>query len=481
MISPEDIQEAIRQSEMEYGIVNSQRLASVRLMFTTGMLGSGLSEELVMRGIGLGVDAILADGGSTDSGPYYLGAAEPKTTESAVAEDLRILLTAARAADIPLVIGSCGTNGSDNGVNWIKDMVIEIALKGDLEFRLATIYSEQPASVIVEALQDGRIVDLAPSMPISEDIIRSCQHIVGVMGHEPMAAALAAGADVVLAGRATDTALVAAISLPLGFPPGPTWHAAKTVECGPFCTTDPLSGPVITEIDMDGFSVESVDPKTACTPTSVAAHMLYENANPFRMREPGGVLDTSDATYTAIDDRRVRVEGSRFETADQVTIKLEGSAVSGYETVSIVAIRDPSVVEAITTWSNGVHMILVAQVERLLGLEEDQYMVDIRRFGADGVLGDLERDQTPPREIAVALKVRASDQHTATAIAKLANPLLLHMPLPDMDHLPSFAFPFSPAEFERGPSYEFVLNHSVEVAAEGDMFRCELREVSNGR
>ena len=34
----------------------------------------------------------------------------------------------------------------------------------------------------------------------------SCAHIVGMMGHEPIVEALAAGADVVLAGRATDTA-----------------------------------------------------------------------------------------------------------------------------------------------------------------------------------------------------------------------------------------------------------------------------------
>jgi hypothetical protein len=54
------------------------------------------------------------------------------------------------------------------------------------------------------------------------------------------------------------------------------------------------------------------------------------------------------------------------------------------------------------------------------------------------------------------------------------------MPLPEMTHLPSYAFPFSPAEIERGPSYEFVLNHAVIVESESELFRTVTTEVSNG-
>jgi hypothetical protein len=74
--------------------------------------------------------------------------------------------------------------------------------------------------------------------------------------------------------------------------------------------------------------------------------------------------------------------------------------------------------------------------------------------------------------------VRAPRQETATAIAKIANPLLLHLPLPGMDHLPSFAFATSPAEIERGPSYEFALNHVLELERGTDLFRVDLGEVT---
>ena len=144
-----------------------------------------------------------------------------------------------------------------------------------------------------------------PALSLTSDLPR-CEHIVGLMGHEPIAAAIEHGADVVLAGRATDTAMLAAVPLMRGCPPGPSWHAAKIAECGGLCTTSPFAGGVLFTVDADGFTIEPLDPDNACTPTSVAAHMLYENADPFRMREPAGTLDTTDATYTAVDNRRAR-------------------------------------------------------------------------------------------------------------------------------------------------------------------------------
>ena len=83
------------------------------------MLGAGWNEATIERGLELGIDVITVDAGSTDSGPYYLGSATPKTTAKAVARDLRSLLRAAARADVPLIVGSCGTSGTDAGVDWV--------------------------------------------------------------------------------------------------------------------------------------------------------------------------------------------------------------------------------------------------------------------------------------------------------------------------------------------------------------------------
>ncbi len=449
---------------------------SIGVLVPSGMLGAGFDPATITRGISLGADIITVDGGSTDSGPYYLGAAQAKTAEAAVRQDLRLLLAAASYARIPVIVGSCGTSGTDSGVRWIADIVHATCAEDGLNPKVARIFSEQRADELLPRLRAGRIRPLEPSGPLDAAVLERCAHIVGMMGHEPIEQALRAGADVVLAGRATDTALTAALPLMRGMPPGPAWHAAKIVECGGQCTTDPSSGGVFARIDHAGFTVEPLDPDTACTPDSVAAHMLYETVNPFVMREPAGTIEVADARYSAVDARTVRVQGSRFEPAAQHTIKLEGAAVTGYETVSFTGIRDPRILAALDEWAELLRKVLTERVHSLLGLAADAWDADIRLYGHNAVLGDLEPAPAAPREAGVMLLVSARDQDTATAISKIADPLLLHLPLPGMTYLPSFAFATSPAHIDRGAAYEFVLNHVVDVDTPTELFRLELPE-----
>jgi acyclic terpene utilization AtuA family protein len=447
---------------------------SVGILVPSGMLGAGFSPETITRGIALGADVIAVDGGSTDSGPHYLGAGVAKTTEPAVRRDLRLLLAAASSARIPLVVGSCGTSGTDSGVNWVAGIVHAICAEDGLNLTIAKIFGEQDAGQLITQLERGRIHALPPSAPLDAATLNRCAHIVAMMGHEPIEQALRAGANVVLAGRATDTAVSAAFALMRGMPPGPTWHAAKVIECGGQCTTDPASGGVFARIDHSGFTVEPLDPDAACTPTSVAAHMLYETVNPYTMREPGGTIEVTDACYTAIDARTVRVEGSRFEPADQYTVKLEGAAITGYETVSFAGIRDPQILRSIDVWAEFFVKTLTGRVESVLELAAGSWGADLRLYGYNAILGDLEQAPATPAEVGVMLLVSAQDQELATAISKLANPLLLHLPLPTMTYLPSFAFATSPAHIDRGAAYEFVLNHVVDVDSPTGMFRLEM-------
>ncbi|WP_431874268.1 acyclic terpene utilization AtuA family protein [Amycolatopsis sacchari] len=454
--------------------MDNEPVESVRVLTPSGMLGAGWDHATVERGIALGADVISIDGGSTDSGPHYLGSASPKTTAKAVKRDLRSALTAAAAAGIPVIVGSCGTSGTDSGVDWVAGIVAEVMAEEGLDLKVARIYSEQNSAVLKEYLDAGRVHPLPPLGELRAETLESCTHIVGAMGHEPIVEALRAGAQVVLAGRATDTALAAAYPLMKGMPPGPTWHAAKIVECGGQCTTNPRAGGVLATIDADGFTIEPLDPAVSCTPTTVAAHMLYETVNPFEMREPDGTLDVRDARYTAVDDRIVRVEGSKFHAADQYTIKLEGARITGYETMSFSAIRDPLILADLDAWAELMHTILRQRVSQTLGLADDEYAFDLRLYGYNAVLDELEPESGPPREVGVMLLVNAPDQATATAVAKVANPLMLHLPSPGMDYLPSLAFASSPAEVERGAAYEFVLNHVVDCDNPTELFRIEM-------
>lgn len=444
---------------------------SVRILTPAGMLGAGWDQATIERGLALGVDVISVDGGSTDSGPHYLGSSTPKTTARAVARDLRSLLAAAARANVPLIVGSCGTSGTDAGVDWVAGIAAAVMAEQGLDLKVARIYSEQNAADLKEHLAAGRIHPLPPLGELEAETLESCTHIVGMMGHEPIVEALQAGAQVVLAGRATDTALAAAYPLMKGLPPGPTWHAAKIVECGGQATSNPRTGGVYATIDAGGFTIEPLDPGAACTPILVAAHMLYETVDPFQMREPAGTLDVRKATYVARDDRTVRVEGSQFHAADPHTIKLEGARITGYETLSFTAIRDPRILAEIDTWAALLRRVVTQRVRQTLGLADDEYAFDLRLYGHNAVLGDLEPETGPPREVGAMLLVRARDQATATAVAKVSNPLMLHLPTPGMSYLPSLAFATSPAEIERGAAYEFVLHHVVDSPTPTSLFR----------
>ena len=44
---------------------------------------------------------------------------------------------------IPLIVGSCGTSGTDGGVDWIAGICREVARKAGQNLRIALIKSEQ--------------------------------------------------------------------------------------------------------------------------------------------------------------------------------------------------------------------------------------------------------------------------------------------------------------------------------------------------
>jgi len=110
-------------------------------------------------------------------------------------------------------------------------------------------------------------------------------------------------------------------------------------------------------------------------------------------------------------------------------------------------------------------------------VRDDSVRVEFRQIGKDATLGALEAEPRDPQEIGVLTIVTADSQERATEVAKLLNPALLHMPLTADEPMPTFAFPFSPAEIERGPLYEFCLNHVLELDDPMQAFRLDVLEV----
>ena len=437
---------------------------TVNVLVPVGALGAGVSADDVARGIELGAHAIACDAGSTDSGPAYLATGRCKYARAAIKADLTVLMRAQAEHGIPLLIGSCGTSGNDIALDWTCDIALEIAREENLGPRIALLYSEQDRADIAAHAAAGRVLPLAPAVGADPALFRECDHIVALMGPEPYVAALRGGADIVLGGRTTDTAVLAAVPLMRGSGAAAAWHAAKIAECGGLCTENGRNGGVLIRVGQDHFDVEPLAPDNRCTPYSVSAHMLYENADPFQLVEPGGVLNVTAARYEQLGDRVVRSAGATFE-GRPYTMKLEGASSGKFQTLMLVGIRDPKVLAQVDRFVARMHSVLEKRVEATMGPRAGDFSISLRAYGWNALAAPgSATDRPAPHEIGLMFVATAATQAVATEVAKACNPWFFHLPLEDSGELPSYAFPFSPAEIERGQVYEFRLNHVLAVS-----------------
>ena len=440
-----------------------------RVLIPTGALGLGYDRRALARGVANRPDIIAVDGGSTDSGPSYLGRGVSKYSRASTKAEWRELMAARAEAGVPLVIGTAGTCGADSAVDWLLDITREIAAETGQRLRVATLKSGQPAA---------RINPLFPAPAMDDRLIDACTNIVALAGAEQIAAALNTGADIVIAGRTTDTAIIAALPLMRGDHPGGAWHGAKIGECGAIATTHPATGTIQIDFDADGFTMEPMAEAAAATPYTVSAHMLYENSDPYILYEPGGHLDVRGAVYTPLDARRVRVEGSQW-VPGRYTVKLEGARIAGYQTVALALLRDRRYVAQAREWAADVQARVSAQITERMGLGPDEFTLELRLIGVDATLGALENRIGQPVEVGVLGIVTCPTEGQAAEAGKMLNPYLLHHALTEDEPMPTFAFPFSPAEMQRGALYEFCLNHVMELDDPMSAFQLDLHEVGH--
>jgi hypothetical protein len=442
----------------------------------TGSLGAGFKESSLERGLGRPLDFIAADSGSTDGGPFYLGTGEWIWARQAYVRDLRLGLLGAHRAGVPLIIGSCGGGGGDAAVDGYVDLVREIAREAGITVRVATVHCEPDRQWLAAKFRAGDIQELRGAPAIDESTFAQPGHIVAMAGAEPIQEALDAGADVVLAGRTSDAALYAAIPLARGFDPGPVWNAAKIAECGS-AAAENRSGQdcLACTFDDEGFILEPLDPALRCTPRSVAAHTLYETADPYRLVQPSGTLDARDAEYIALDERRVRVIGGSFEPARQYTAKLEGAAPVGFLSSFWGSMRDPIILSQLDTWIAS----LTSHIrDRLSGTFGEGYDLRISVYGANGTTG--EPTETVPREAVLSFDLLADTQEDASAMARAAYHVALHWPVKEWSgSITTFAHRYSRPVVNRGPVYRFTMNHAVvlDEAERRSVFRVAVQDV----
>ena len=435
-----------------------------------GMLGYGFPSSSMEAALARKPDVIAVDAGSTDPGPYYLGAGVPFTNRRAVKRDLGRMLEAAHAHKLPLLIGSAGGGGGRPHLDWTLDVYHELCREHGWHFRTTVIDAEIDRAWLKKKMAAGRVRPLDIDRALTEDDVDAAAHIVAQMGHEPFMRALDDGAEVVIAGRAYDPAMMGAHALREGFDPGPVVHMGKILECGaaaayPRHGSDGLIGIV----ERDGFIVEPPNPNQVCTVASVAAHSLYEKSDPYLMHFPAGAIDLRETTFEQLTPRAVRVRGTRFIKAEQYTLKLEGARRVGYRTISIAGARDPLLLANIDAYLANIRA-------RVAETYADGYRLLFHVYGRDGVMGSLEPSKgVRGHEVGIVFEVIADDPETSAAVLALTRSVALHVTYPGRKAIAgNLAFPFSPSDLRAGEVFEFGIHHLVEVDDPCEPFTMEI-------
>lgn len=456
-------------------------MEEIRILSPTAILGYGFPMESFEEGMKRKPHVIAVDAGSTDPGPYYLGAGKSFTDFNSVKRDLGIMIPAAIEAGIPVIIGTGGGSGARPHVEFVEDIIRRIAAEKQLTFKLAVIHSEMDKELVKAKLAKGELVPLEPAKPIEAKDVDESVHIVAQIGEEPFIKALEDGANVILAGRAYDPSVFAALAIKEGFDRGLAIHLGKILECAAIAAL-PGSGSdcMFGYLHKDDFVLEALSPARKCTTLSVAAHTLYEKTNPYMLPGPGGVINLYDTKFEDAGEGKVRVSGSRFEPTEEYFVKLEGVKRVGFRTISIAGVKDPVMMSKIDE--------IVTSVKERVRNNFDAYgikdfFLDFKIYGRNGVMGLFPKaDTRTAHELCIVIEAVADTQQNADTICGFARSTMLHYGYEGrISTAGNLAFPFSPSDCKMGEVYEFNIYHLMKIDNPSEYFPAEYIEFKNGK
>lgn len=437
----------------------------MKIVALCGLLGYGYTEEALENAFKEKVDYVGVDAGSSDPGPYYLGSGKSFTDRGAVKRDLSLALPKALAHKAPFIIGTAGGAGSVKHVKWVREILEEIAKEENLNFKLGTVYSDVSTDYVLEKYENGKLINMSDEMPVNKEDILNSETIVSQIGIAPVIKLIEEKCDVILLGRACDTAIYAAPCIYEGYKEGLSFHMAKIMECGSMCSTPVAAADVMQGYMYDDyFELRPANPIRKCTVDTVAAHTLYEQSNPYLIFEPDGVCDLSNSVFTQIDERTVRVSGSEFREAKEKTLKLEGVKCAGFRTICPATIYDPVTIKNIDFITDTVTKFVVKNSKNTI--QKDSYTITFKTSGGgDSSLG-------------VIIDVVGKTQEIADTVCALARSRMLHCDYEGRKSTAgNLAFPFSPSDIHVGPVYEFSIFHLAKADSLMETSKITIEEV----
>ena len=285
------------------------------------------------------------------------------------------------------------------------DLKVAAVLGDDLSPQVDAILGSNPNDMFTgEAL---------PSQPMT---------VNAYLGARPIAAALDAGADIVVTGRAVDSAVAL----------GPLLHefgwkdddydllsagtlAGHVVECGPQCTGGNFTdwdtvpgwedmGFPIAECFPDGTAIISKPRDTGglVTPATIGEQIVYEIGDPGAYVMPDVLCDWRDVRLEAVGENKVKVSGARGSQPPS-TYKVTATHLNGYRCMTTAMF---SGLDAAAK-ARRAGQALIARTERMIAAAGHEPLTDtsVEVIGAGDTFGP-ERRHDAATEAVVKIGVR---------------------------------------------------------------------------
>ena len=261
------------------------------------------------------------------------------------------------------------------------------------------------------------------------------------VGSTPIVDALSRGANVVITGRSTDTALtMAPLRYEFGWP-STDWDrlaagivAGHIIECGAQCSggnclydwrhVPDLAdvGYPIVEASADGTFVVTKHPNTGgwVTVPAVTEQLVYEMGDPHSYITPDVIADFTSIRLEPAGPDRVRVSGVRGR---QPTDKLKVSVAyrAGYKAVGTLVYAWPDALEK----AQRADEVLRRRLDRL-GLRFDHVLTEF--VGVSATHGPLAGHPGDPPEVQLRVGVRSEDRSVVERFTREIAPLVLNGP-----------------------------------------------------
>jgi hypothetical protein len=283
-----------------------------------------------------------------------------------------------------------------------------------------------------------RDMDTGEPIGAVRDRIQSANAYIGAF---PLAEALGTGAQVVIAGRSTDTALALA-PMVHGF----GWKADEfdklaagtiaghIIECGAQSTGGNCQADWQTIPDMAniGYPIVEAEPDGMFVVTrhaaaggrvsvdSVKEQLLYELGDPRHYITPDCVADFTSIRLEDAGPGRVRASGIRGGPRPP-TLKLSISYANGWKAIGTLVYSWPQALEKARAADR-----IVRERLRGLGLKFDE--IHTEYFGVNACLGPAAPPNPDPPEVQLRIGVRGADKKAVDRFTRELIPLVLNGP-----------------------------------------------------